>query len=229
MRFTYNQDNGYLSAYVKKKDFELILNNNEYQVYNKKIERENFNDFIKNYSNFIKEFFSSVSPDEQVQQIISISNFKQGFTWRSLLDLHYGGEKICFLENMFSYILYEIQNNIKQNTLILSPEDAARLQLISALMYMPGLPQPFKKNQKYKGVKVLLQKKIEIFDKKLISYENKYKISSDIFFKKYKDIDNNEKYIKEWLKLYEQREDLKRTLSQQDLVNKFVKLWIKNN
>lgn len=229
MRFAYNKDNAVLSAYVKKENFSLAAGQDEYRVYEKRITQESFQEFIKNYSNFIKNVFSSISPDEEVQDIVSISSFKEGFTWRSLIDLYYGGEKFCFLENIFSYALHVIKENSKKDNITLSEEDAARLQLIMGLIYMPSLSQPFKKGKKYKGVEYLLKKKKQAIDKKIISFEKKYKFDSKTMYQYYKDDEIPEKYIKEWIELFEQQKEIENLLDKQKLINGFISEWIKSS
>lgn len=235
MRFSYEPTTGELSAYVKQSEFDLAANGEEYRVFKRTFDIDNLEEFLKGYANFIKEIFHYLTPDEQMQDVVSISTYKQGYTWRSIANMEYNDESFSFLENLMTYGLSIIDKECRQRTggktiaEMISKRDSAKLSLIMSLLNMPSLPEPYKKRKKLKNVSKILQKRLDLINTKLKTFEEKYGFSSEDMWKYYKDDELPEDNMITWIDLYQEKQFALSIDKKQKLAEDLVDLWMKES
>lgn len=232
MRFFYEPTTGEVTAYVKREEFDLAANETEYRVFKRVFDVKNLENFLKLYSKFIKDIFEYLAPDEQIQDLIAVSNGKQGYTWRSVIDMAYGEERPLFLENLITYGLHamdrecvKLSEGQKNIVSMISKKDETKLSMIMSLLDMSSLPEPFQKNKKFKKPYKGLRRKIDSLNKKLKAYEDKYGFSSEQALLYYKDDMMPEDSMVEWLKLIEEKKYLSKFEAREALVDEFIKKW----
>ena len=111
MRFSYNPETREVSIYVKQEEFDLAANGDEYRVFTRTFNADNLETFINGYTEFIKKICSDLLINEKIHDIITISTYKSGYLWRSLLDFSSSDESTSFLENILSYGLHLINQD----------------------------------------------------------------------------------------------------------------------
>jgi hypothetical protein len=231
MRFSYEPENSEVSIYIKKEEFDLAANEKEYKVFTRQFTPENLQDFIESYTDFIKNILINLMPSENIQDIITVSDYKSGYTWRSLLNMDFSDESTSFLENMVAYGLHIIdqegrsKNSDKTIADYISQKDASKLSLIMTLLDLPSLPEPFKKRNKRKPSKKVLQNRLDAIDKKLKTFEQKFDFDSDTMFKFYEDDKMPEKDISAWLNLYNEKKFIISVKNREELAEKLLVLW----
>jgi len=235
MRFSYDPENNELSVYVKKNEFDLAANETEYKVFKRVFNRENLESFLKAYSNFIKDIFDYITPNEKIQDIVAISTYKQLYSWRSLsgTELTYGDESSSFLENMMIYGLSVmdrkcIQNGGKNIMEEITPRDKSKLSLIMTLIDTLNLPTPYVEGKKSKNTLKSLQKKLNTMDAKLKVYEEKYKFSSEDAWKYYNDDKLPDEKMLDWLEIYEEKQYILSIDKKRQLAEELASKWLRD-
>jgi hypothetical protein len=235
MRFSYDVENNELSIYVKRNEFDLAANDTEYRVFKRVFNRENLELFLKSYSNFIKDIFSYITPDEPIHEIVAISQYKQLYSWRSLTEMVYGDESSSFLENLMIYGLSVMDKEckkVKEKTIMESihKRDKNKLSLIMTLIDTLTLPMPYMEGKKSKNNAKALQTKLNTMDKKLKVFEEKYGFDSQTAWKYY----NDDKFVGDddnmlnWLELYEEKNYILSIDKKRQLAEELVSKWMQD-
>ena len=230
MRFSYEPNEGTLSAYVKKSEFDLAVKDDEYRVFQRKFNPEKLKDFIQDYSGFMKRVFESLIPNEEMYDIVALSTYKKTYVWKSLLHLEYSVEHESFMENMLGYAMFMIEKEIKSLNQAKSldtticPEDAVRLSMILNLLDFKSLPEPFTK-KKSGSKKRNEERQLKEINLKISKFEKKYGFSSEELIKFYSTDEFLEEPMKDWLELCRDRDYVLQSKSRQLLIEDFIKQW----
>jgi len=232
MRFSYEPTTGEVSIYVQHKEFDLAVNKEEFRVFTRTFTPESLQKFIEGYTNFIKEVCNCLIPEEQIQDIVTMSTYKSsGYVWRSLLSLDYSDESTSFLENLIAYGLSTIdqESQTKSNKTIanyISKKDASKLSLIMTLLNLPSLPEPYKKRRKLKSPKTL-QKRIDALTLKLKAFEAKYEFNSETMLKYYENDKIPSDEIKAWISTYQELKFINSEKNREMVADELVEIWNK--
>jgi len=232
MRFSYQPQNGVVSIYVRREEFDLAARGDEYRVFSRSFNPNNLEQFIEGYTDFIKQVCNYLVPEEKIQDIVTMSTYKSGYTWRSLLNLDYSDESTSFLENMVAYGLHIIdqegrsRNPAKTIADYISKKDASKLSLIMTLLNLPSLPEPFNKRKKLKSPKTL-QKRIDMLNAKLKVFEERYKFDSNTMIKYYESDKMPTNDINEWISLFTEKKYHESIKNREIVANELLEEWEK--
>jgi len=233
MRFSYNPVEGRVAIYVKKEEFDLAANENEYRVFSRVFDPKNLEQFIEGYTNFIQQICNFLVPDEQIKDIVTFSTYKNGYTWRSLLNLDYSDESASFLENLLAYGLSTIdqeeQNRIpnKPITEFISRRDANKLSLIMTLLnQLPSLPQPYKKRKRPPSSRSV-QKHIDSLNLKLKMFEEKYGFNSETMLKYYENDKIMDDNMGQWISVYSELKFINSVKNREMVAEEVMEIWSK--
>jgi len=232
MRFSYEPTTGEVSIYVKKEEFDLAAKGDEYRVFTRSFDPENLEKFIESYTEFIKQICNHLMPQEKIQDVLTVSTLKSGYTWRSLLNLDYSDESNSFLENMVSYGLHiidqegRIKNPHKTIADYISKKDASKLSLIMTLMNLPSLPEPFKKRKRGKNTKAL-QKRIDNLNNQIKRFEESYGFSSETMYKYYQDDELPDDNMGSWINAYNELKFINSVKNRETIVEELLEVWDK--
>lgn len=190
MRFAYDPSTRELSLYVKKHEFDLAVNDEEYRVFRRDFSENKMATFIEEFSAFVRKILCTIYTEEKVQDILAISSSKKGYTWTSLMHLEYSENAVNFLENLMSYGLHIVQHQSEhgKDSFIqdLNSEDMTKLNLIVSLISTLNYPQPWQKRAAGKN-QLKLKTRITRLAKQIKALEQKYGFSSDEMLKYYAD------------------------------------------
>jgi len=234
MRFSYKPETGEVSIYVKQSEFDLAAKGDEYRVFTRHFDSESLEKFIESYSNFMKDVCNSLMPNEQIKDIVTMSTYKSGYTWRSLLDLDYSDESNSFLENTLAYGLHIVdQEGRKKNpdkTIadIISKKDASKLSLIMTLLNLPSLPEPYRKRRRSKSPKVI-QKRVDMLKTKLKKFEDKFGFDSETMEKYYHDDKMPSEEMGEWINIYSELKFINSIKERETLADELLEVWSKQS
>jgi|GEM_PF-6628669 len=231
MRFSYEPNEGAISAYVSQSEFELAASGNEFRVFKRHFTPDSLKKFIQEYALFMKQVFEALIPDENMYDIVALSKYKKDYVWKSLLNLEYSKEHESFLENMLGYAIFEIDKEIKKKStkdsleVKISAEDATKLSIILNLLDLTSLPEPFNDTKKKVSKEKLDERKLKEINNKIAKFEKKYGFNTEEMLKYYSDdkfLDDN---MQVWMKLNEDKVYLLKSKDRQLLIKDFVKKW----
>ena len=236
LRFNYDPEACVLSVYIKKNDFSLAVNNedykDEYRVYYKDFQKHGLQTFVQDFSNFTKNIFNKIYPDDDLRDLIGISAKKDGtgYIWSSLLHLEHRETTQSFLNTLLNYAFHIFQKESKsKNKLnffdLLTDQDRSKISLIVTLINSMEHAQPWKRKKKNKSSTT---DRIKLLSKRINALEKQFGFTSEQMVKYYMDDAIKVEDIANWFQYIDELNALQNIETQKNTIGEILALWIKS-